>query len=113
MTQSSARLWRAFLPPYLALLLLPSGPLSLFGYALHGYSWPSGTQIAMHLQLSRASGALQDGSASWNDSAADALNIWNQSIDTVKFVADSPTGSSDTNGLNEVLCSSSVYGDAW
>jgi hypothetical protein len=67
----------------------------------------------MHLQLSRASGPLQDGSADWNASAADALSIWNQYIDTVKFVADAPTGSSGADGANEVLFSSTVYGSPW
>lgn len=67
----------------------------------------------MHLQLAHVSGALQDGSDSWNASAADALNIWNQYVDTVQFVAAEPSGSSGTDGANEVLFSNTVYGDTW
>jgi len=92
---------------------LLSGVVSACGYALNGYSWPAGTQITMHLQLSHPSGALQDGSADWNASASDALNAWNQSIDTVKFVAAAPTGSSNVDGANEALFSSTVYGQSW
>jgi len=84
-----------------------------FGYALNGYIWPFGAQIAIHLQLERPSGALQDGSASWNASASDALDIWNQYVDTVKFVAAAPSGSSGADGANEVLFSNTVYGQAW
>lgn len=84
-----------------------------YGYALHGYSWPAGTQIVMHLQLSRPPVALQDGSVSWDASAADALSIWNQSCEAVQFVADGPSGSSGGNGANEAAFSSTVYGDSW
>lgn len=82
-------------------------------FALNGYRWPDGTQIAMHLQLTHASGALQDGSASWNASAADALNIWNQYVDMVQFVAAEPSGSSGADGANDVLFSGTVYGESW
>ena len=112
MNLASARFGRAFLPYFLGFLLL-TGAVSTFGYALNGYSWPAGTQIRMHLQLSRTSGALQDGSASWDASAADALSIWNENIDTVKFVADSPSGSSGQDGSSEVLFSTSVYGQSF
>jgi hypothetical protein len=84
-----------------------------FSFALNGYRWPDGTQIAMHLQLTHSSGALQDGSASWNASATDALNNWNQYVDTVQFVAADPSGSSGSDGANEVLFSGTVYGDSW
>jgi hypothetical protein len=67
-------------------LLLFGGTERALSFSLNGYSWPSGSQIVMHLQLSRAPVAFQDGSASWNASAADALAIWNQYLDTVTFV---------------------------
>ena len=67
----------------------------------------------MHLQLTHFSSALQDGSASWNASATDALNIWNQYVETVQFVAAEPSGSSGSDGTNEVLFSGTVYGDSW
>ena len=113
MTPAAARFWRAFPAFFIGLLLLLGGSVSLSGYALHGYSWPAGADIRMHLQLTRASGALQDGSASWNASAADALNIWNQYVEVVTFVSDSPSGSTGEDGANEVFFSNSVYGEAW
>src|SRR3982074_967612 len=94
MTLSSARFCRAFTACFLGLFLLLGGAAPAFSFALNGYRWPDGTQIAMHLQLTHFSGALQDGSASWNASAADALNIWNQYVDTVQFVAADPSRSS-------------------
>src|SRR4051812_8394388 len=95
------------------LLLLVGGALSVEGYSLMGYAWPEGAEVTMHLQLSRAAVALQDGSASWNASAADALNIWNQYCDSVKFVSDSPSGSSNNDGINQALFSKTIYGDTW
>lgn len=87
--------------------------LSAFGFALNGYTWPFGAQITMHLQLSHPSGALQDGSADWNASASDALSTWNQYIDTVQFVAAPDSGSTGSDGANEVLFSNTVYGQSW
>src|SRR3954471_428727 len=41
-------------------------------FSLNGYKWPSGSDITVYLQLgARARVALQDGSASWEESAAD------------------------------------------
>lgn len=97
----------------LGLLLLAGGALSVSAFSLTGYTWPAGTQIMMHLQLERASGPLQDGSADWNASASEALNSWNQNIDTVKFVAAAPTGLSNADGANEVLFSDTFYGESW
>jgi len=61
----------------LVFLLLLGRPQNGSAFVLNGYHWPSGAQIAMHLQLDRPPVAFQDGSASWNASAADALTIWN------------------------------------
>jgi hypothetical protein len=95
------------------LMLLEAGRCVL-GYSFNGYSWPSGTQIVMHLQLSRAyDSPLQDGSASWNASAADALTIWNQYLGGVSFVEAAPAGPSGGDGMNSVFFSSNVYGDSW
>ena len=95
------------------LLLVLAGAFSAFSYSLNGYRWPDGAQIVMHLQLTRATNGLQDGSASWNASAGDALNVWNQYVDAVQFVAADPTSSSGNDGANEVLFSSTVYGGSW
>jgi len=108
-----ARRCRAFLACFLGVLLFLGGAVPGFSFALNGYRWPDGTQIAMHLQLTRFTTGLQDGSASWDASATDALNIWNQYLDTVQFVASEPSGSSGSDGANEVLFSKTVYGDSW
>src|SRR5882724_1761188 len=113
MTLPWARRCRAFLACFLGVLLFLGGAVPGFSFALNGYRWPDGTQIAMHLQLTRFTTGLQDGSASWDASATDALNIWNQYLDTVQFVASEPSGSSGSDGANEVLFSKTVYGDSW
>lgn len=83
------------------------------GYSLHGFSWPAGSQVEMHLQLERPFTTLQDGSASWNASAADALAIWNQHLDMIKFVAGPVASASGDNGVNNVFFSNNVYGMTW
>lgn len=113
MTWASARSQRACTACFLGLLLSFGAGLPVLGFSLLGYTWPPTTQIRMHLDLSRAFTSLQDGSASWNDSAADALNTWNQYIDVVRFVPDTPSGSSGTNAANDVFFSSTVYGQTW
>ncbi len=57
--------------------------------------------------------ALQDGSASWNASAADALAIWNQYLDTVQFVEAASTIPAAGDGENSVFFSDAAYGDPW
>jgi hypothetical protein len=95
------------------LLLLAGGVASTQGYSFHGYSWPLGTQIVMHLQLSRTVVPLQDGSASWNASAADALAIWNQYLDTVQFAEDTPASAAADDHISTVFFSKNVYGMTW
>ena len=92
-----------------AVLLVASSRLS--GFALIGDSWPAGTEIVMHLSLSRAATGFQDGSASWNASAADALRIWNEHLGTVRFVEAGSVASKNGDGVNSVFFSSSVYGE--
>ncbi|MEY2506037.1 MAG: hypothetical protein QOH01_366 [Verrucomicrobiota bacterium] len=113
MTSSWVRPSRVLPTCLLGVALFFGGAVSGFPFALNGYRWPDGAQISMHLQLTRVTGALQDGSASWNASAADALNIWNQYLDTVQFVVAEPSSSSGTDGANEALFSKTVYGDSW
>jgi hypothetical protein len=97
-----------------AVLLLGGLAQKTNGFAFHGYSWPAGSQIEMHLALSfRPAVPLQDGSASWDASAADALAIWNQYMDTVHFVPSPSAPTSAGNGLNDVTFSNTVYGEAW
>ena len=83
----------------------------LSGFALIGDSWPAGSDIVMHLSLSRAATGFQDGSASWNASAANALRIWNEHLGTVRFVEGGSVAAGNGDSVNSVFFSSSVYGE--
>lgn len=67
----------------------------------------------MHLGLNRPPVAFQDGSASWNASAADALATWNQYVDSVKFVEAGPVSPSGGDGANSIFFSNTIYGQAF
>ena len=60
----------------LCVSLLFLGSQTLFGYALEGESWTLDRTVVMQLSLGPPR-ALLDGFASFNDSAQDALNVWN------------------------------------
>jgi hypothetical protein len=94
-------------------LLLFAGVPSAAAFSLNGYSWAAGSQIQMHLQLTRPPVVLQDDSPSWNASAADALSIWNQYLDTVSFVEAAATGASGGDGANSVFFASTIYGETF
>ena len=97
--------------------LLASGLLALThiasGYALNGYTWPDGSQIVMHLGLSHTPNSIQDGTGSWNGSAADALSIWNQYITKVQFLPGDAISPAPQDGANSAFFSNTIYGDAW
>jgi hypothetical protein len=97
----------------LASVLLLASPQNGFGFSLNGYRWPSGSQIGMSLGLNRPPVPLQDGSASWNASAADALAVWNQYVDTVKFNEAAAVSPSGGDGANSVFFSNTIYGQAF
>jgi hypothetical protein len=52
-------------------------------YNLLGPAWRAGSNVVMNLGLGPTTGALQDGSASWNASAADPLEILNGYVDFI------------------------------
>lgn len=93
--------------------LLVASATQALGYALMGFSWPAGADIEMHLDLNRAAVNFQDGSSSWNASAADALRIWNQHLETVRFVTAAPVSNGRRDGANSVFFSSTVYGESF
>ncbi|MDQ6622429.1 MAG: putative Ig domain-containing protein [Verrucomicrobiota bacterium] len=99
--------------PFLCALVVLGGATRAQAYVFNGYHWADGTNIMMHLQLERTVVPLQDGSASWNDSAADALTIWNQYIGKVKFVAADPVPLAAGDGINSVVFANDIYGDAF
>jgi hypothetical protein len=82
-------------------------------FALNNYVWPAGSEIQMHLQLTKTQVPLQDGFASWNASAADALAIWNQTLHTVQFVEAAPGSAFGRDHKNSAFFSSTLYGESF
>lgn len=104
-------LQRLFLPVFAVWL---TGNVA-WGYALEGYSYPAGSTINMQLGLTGpGSGHLSDGFTTFNQSAGDALSLWNQQVDLAKFtwVVVSTAGGHD-DGLNQVFFGNSVYGQSF
>ncbi len=87
---------------------------ALFAFNPSGARWPSGT-VTMHLQLGPTNGPLADGAPSWGTVAEDALANWNRNVTNLRFevVRDSPVPVNRNNGVNNVIFSSTVYGEAW
>lgn len=79
-----------------------------------GGKWTLNRTVVMHLSLGEPR-FLQDGFTSFNQSAADALNIWNQHLVHMKFAAvqgsQMPQADGDTD--NSVFFSDKVYGDTF
>lgn len=98
---------------YRAGLLLFAAIPAAAGFSTIGYTWPPGSQIVMHMDLNRPQVPLQDGHASWNASAEDALAIWNQYLQDVLFVTAPPTGPYGRDGENSVFFSNTIYGESW
>jgi hypothetical protein len=86
-----------------------------YGYALEGRSWPDGTVITMQMELGASSQTLQDGSQTWNEAAAPALDDWNAEMRDVQMAAvmDSTKAVSSGDGFNSASFSSTVFGDSF
>jgi putative Ig domain-containing protein/matrixin len=84
-------------------------------YNLLGPAWPAGSNVVMKLGLGPTTIALQDGSASWNASAADALDIWNGYVDfiTLSSIASATVPEISGDGVNATFFSSTVFGDTF
>jgi hypothetical protein len=82
-------------------------------FLLHSYRWPSGADIVMHLDLGAAPIALQDRSASWDASAANALAVWNEHLASVRLTAAGPVAASGGDRTNSVFFSETIYGQAF
>src|SRR5450432_290809 len=85
---------------------------SLFGYVLEGESWTLDRTVAMQLSLGGPR-SLSDGFSSFNASAQDALNLWNQHLAHLQFttVLASPVTPSSGDDENSAFFSSTVFGD--
>ncbi|PYI74842.1 MAG: hypothetical protein DMF04_11820 [Verrucomicrobia bacterium] len=97
------------------ILLLAASAGSLFGYALEGPSWPAGSTINQHLAFTGpGSDPLQDGLTTFNASAADALNLWNQQMQLAKFAwTTSSVGGIQGDRQNTAVFSATVYGQTY
>ena len=70
----------------LFLALAVFGTQSLFGYVLEGQSWTLNRTVVMQLSLG-PSKTLLDGSTSFNQSAQNALDVWNPYLTHLHFSA--------------------------
>jgi hypothetical protein len=84
-------------------------------YNLLGPAWPAGSNVVMELGLGPTTVALQDGSGSWNASAADALDVWNGYVDfiTLTSIASATVPEMSGDGVNATFFSSTVFGDTF
>ncbi len=93
-------------------LLFLLGSQTLFGYALEGESWTRDRTVVMQLSLGPPR-VLLDGFASFNESAQDALDVWNPYLAHLHLTAVPASPVTATSGDDEmsVLLSSTVFGD--
>src|SRR5215211_2049191 len=101
----------------LSLLLLSATLLFVShasAYKASGDRWTPNRTVVMHLSFGGTQ-FLQDGFTSFNQSAADALNIWNNYLAHMKFAPQQastmPPGDSDAD--NSAFFASNVYGDTF
>jgi hypothetical protein len=82
-------------------------------YNLEGPAWPAGAKVVMELGLGSEGRVLQDGTGSWNASAADACDIWNGYVDFITF-STSPSSivpQVSGDGVNATFFADNVFGD--
>jgi hypothetical protein len=96
-------------------LLAPVPKTRAQNYNLLGPAWSAGSNVVMKLGLGPTTVALQDGSGSWNASAADALDIWNGYVDfiTLSSIASATVPEISGDGVNATFFSSTIFGDTF
>lgn len=96
----------------LLLAILALGVPSIFGFALEGQSWTPNRTVVMQLSLG-APRTLMDGSPSFNHSAQNALNIWNEHLAHMSFSTILASPVPPASGDDEMSCffALSVFGD--
>lgn len=85
-----------------------------FGFALEGQVWPQDSNVVMQLSLGNGSGTLIDGSTSFNQTAEDALAIWNSNLVHLKFgvVRESTVSPRSGDRQNSVFFANNAFGQA-
>ena len=88
---------------------------SAVGYSVQDTRWTPNRTVTMHLSLSGPGYTLIDGFTSWDQSATDALNIWNTYLAHMQFTIrhNSPLPLAEGDADNSVAFSNTVYGDSW
>ncbi len=88
------------------------GTQSLSGYRLEGVSWTLNRTVVMQLSLGAAK-TLSDGSTSFNQSALNALNIWNPYLAHMRFSAIlfSPVIPESGDDENSVFFAADIFGE--
>ena len=97
----------------LSAVALVSASREALAFATDGDRWTPNRGVMMHLNL--GGGALQDGFTSFDASAADALNLWNQHLVHVRFrwQMQSPLPPKEDDTDNSVFFSDKVYGESF
>lgn len=77
--------------------------------------WNKNRTVLVHLSLPQSGGPFTDGFATFNDSAEDALNMWNQHLVHMKFAVlkNSPLPPSGTDANTSVTMASTFYGQTF
>lgn len=77
--------------------------------------WTKNRTVRVYLSVDYAPGPFTDGFLTLNDSAEDALNMWNQHMVHLKFapIKNSPLPASDVDANTSVTMSNTIYGNAF
>ncbi|MGH8093862.1 MAG: matrixin family metalloprotease [Chthoniobacterales bacterium] len=105
----SPRCFRCLSSVLLLWLTIASGN----GFWTLNYGWKDSTVITVQLELGPTNVHLDDGSGTWDNSAIDALSLWNAYLETIQFQAIPNSTSTEMigDGKNSVFFSDSVFGD--
>ncbi|MDQ6626117.1 MAG: DVUA0089 family protein [Verrucomicrobiota bacterium] len=104
-------MYSKFLLPLVVCCVLGASAL---GYVLEGQTWPQGSTVTMQLSLG-GNQTLIDGFTSFNQTAEDALALWNQKLARLQFavVRNSAVPPTDGDRRNSVFFSNTVFGQAF
>lgn len=108
----SSRFWRL---SFAIALFVSAAVSSSHAYVFNGYTWPAGSTVNIQLGITGpTSGHLQDGFANYNASAADALSLWNQHLDLIKFSWNfTSVPGAQHDGINQAFFSKTIYGQSF
>lgn len=99
--------------PLIGFLFLCFTNIPAFAYWTQTYGFQGIDSIVMQLELGPTNVVLEDGSKTWDGSAANALSLWNPHLETIPFgwVINSTATEQSGDGLNSVFFSDSVFGE--